>query len=239
MKRGNPNHYPKGHPKGGQFAPKGYSAAHDGYAHRTYDEIEKSHEELPIEMFDKIRGRKAMQIQEDIGGSFESAVYIAGAIEDYSGHAYKQVRKYQRGESQDANIANDVKALEWFIRKAPQWKGGTVYRGLRKSDRYDVSVGSIIDMGGMSSWTSNADVIPRFTNDGGTVFVSDDIGVATSIKAYSRWEEEDEVLSSGENLYMVTKVETKQVLFDGKSKIPFDTEPGMKTIRFVYVTAIR
>lgn len=236
MKRGNPNHYPKGHPRAGQFAPKWFGAGH-----RTFSEIDEKYSEsdFPMEMYDVEMGKKAMQIQEDIGGHFESAVYIAGALESYTGHEYKLIREYQRGGYADTSTENNAKAIEYFIARAPQWKG-KAYRAIspRSVRRYDFSVGNVIDMGGMSSWSSNEDAIPRFTDENGAVFVTENVGTATSIKPYSRWESEDEVLASSQNLYRIERVETRTVLFDPEKGIPFDASAGEHELTFVYVSAI-
>lgn len=85
------------------------------------------------------------------------------AIEDYTGSAYKKMRKGQ--------MPKEVKLIDEVVYKSPKYEG-TVYRGINVSESYladlKSTIGGTINMGkhGPSSWSSNKGIAENFASQG-------------------------------------------------------------------------
>lgn len=156
------------------------------------------------------------QIKEELGCSDEEAQTYATAIKGFTGTAYKEIRAQQRGELdgvRERMIEPTANALNEYIDRAPTWDGGPIYRGVTAEEKTsfygNVQVGDVVDMGGISSWTSETTVADKFSGDGGAVFVVDRPTKGTSISHLSRIPHEGEVIVGDDVHYRVTSVEEK------------------------------
>ena len=107
-------------------------------------------------------------------------------------------------------------AVEDFIENSPKWAGGTVYRGIGVPEGFDVSQykkGAVIDMMGMSSWSSSIGVANSFTagNKKRVIFVNNSKKSknGTSVKRLSNYKMEQEVLFSNKARWKVDSQETE------------------------------
>lgn len=161
------------------------------------------------------------KVAQDLQVSKETAKTMVDAIGDYSRQHYDAIRKASRGEK--ASEADKKKAadIEEFIDASPKWAGGAIYRGIGTKDfdtAYEilsnVRQGKPVDMGGVSSWSSNSKVAEGFgkrktASAGKTiVFVTNgkSTNKATSISHLSRYKYEDEVLVSKKAVFTPTKM---------------------------------
>ena len=160
-----------------------------------------------------------IKVDEQMATEYTDAVM---GFTDNSG-LFTDVRKYQRGEKLDEWADMDaVKAIsrdaEEYIKVAPRWNAGETYRGVTLSDKElsSYTVGSTLDMGGMSSWSSKKSVASDFAHRNATyerpnsvMFHCDTQSKGTGIRHMSVIELEDEVLCSKDAKYQVLKVETQ------------------------------
>lgn len=108
-------------------------------------------------------------------------------------------------------------AVEDFIKNSPKWAGGTVYRGIAVPEDFDVSQykkGAVIDMRGMSSWTSSPDIADNFaTGNKRVIFINEGKKSknGTSVKRLSDYKTEEEVLFSNKARWKVDSQETKGI----------------------------
>ena len=108
-------------------------------------------------------------------------------------------------------------AVEDFIKNSPKWAGGTVYRGIAVPEDFDVSQykkGAVIDMRGMSSWTSSPMVADSFaTGNKRVIFINEGKKSknGTSVKRLSDYKTEEEVLFSNKARWKVDSQETKGI----------------------------
>lgn len=177
--------------------------------------------QLPHINEDDLYSYVATEIKVDEQRAIEYTDAVMG-FTDNSG-LFTDVRKYQRGEKLDEWADMDaVKAIsrdaEEYIKVAPRWNGGETYRGVTLSDKElsSYTVGSTLDMGGMSSWSSKKSVASDFANRNATyerpnsvMFHCDTQSKGTGIRHMSVIELEDEVLCSKDAKYQVLKVETQ------------------------------
>ena len=235
VKKYNHNH----DPKTGRFT-SGSSNSNGRRGHVTYQNVD---DYVTAEEKQKYGVSKAL-IMKDTGCSEKEAGDYQMALRMWSVTSV-DIRTVQRGEApddgrmtimtvKDATEYGD--ALEDFISKAPQWDGGTLYRGIEMEDFKGYPIhdyaflqeGKIIDMGGTSSWSSNRDIADEFTSRRFTgdavLFVTDDIGAATSIAVHSSIPMQDEVIASKSNKYRVDSVE--------------EYETGWQSVRLVHVSAV-
>lgn len=131
------------------------------------------------------------------------------AVTAFTGSSYSSIRESARTGGSDTRW----KQCEDFIANAPQWAGGTTYRGvnLRSSDFKQIKVGEEfpINGGGPASWSTKSTVSDGFAgNSAGhsVVFISKTQSAATSIKGISHFSSENEVLVSKDTRYRVTGI---------------------------------
>ena len=161
-------------------------------------------------------------IMKQLGIDERTARRYNDAVRSYLGNYYTEIRNCQKGRPQNA-IQADLdrykqlgEDLEQFIAQSPKWGGGTTYRGFHTSpERYekllaDMASGKELDMGGTSSWSTNRSKAEQFSSSGAGI---DDWLVVleckgpnrgTSIRAVSRYTDEDEVLVSRQARYKIT-----------------------------------
>ena len=161
-------------------------------------------------------------ISKNLGVSKEKAEEYDLAVAQYGGFSFGKIRKasYVGGAEFDEEMfagkmvtsANKIaKNLEEFIEKSPKWDGD-IYRGINLP-RWTLSEfkqGDIIDMQGISSWSSNAEVASRFAKKGldeKVIFHSKGTKQGTSIRHLARYTEEDEVMISAKAKWSITNIE--------------------------------
>lgn len=137
------------------------------------------------------------------------------ALKEYSGSYYHEIREAQyRGEKGTA-YAKDAEAIETMIEKSPKWKGGELYRGIKvnNEDLAQFQKGAVIDMRGMSSWSSDTKIANSFSNTyssgtrTGVIFRTKGTNKGTSITHLSTYGKmEKEILVSGKATWTITKV---------------------------------
>ena len=217
VKKYNHNH----DPATGRFT-SGSSIQRGERGHVSWTNMGEAADVVGIENIQKYGLSKAL-IMHDIGCSEKKAEEYHDAIWKWSVSSV-DIRAAQNGHAEDAWFTSPEEAeklskdLERFIDLAPQWNGGTLYRGIEMEDYngypiHDYSFlqeGDVIDMGGTSSWSSNKDIANEFTSRRFTgdaiLFVTDDIGKATSIMPHSTLPVQEEVLASKDNKYTIDSI---------------------------------
>ena len=164
-------------------------------------------------------------IAHDIGCGEKHAERVLEAIQSFTGVRSDEIRVCER-EAHVQPLYEEYliqsRRLEEYVNNAPQWDGGTLYRGVNVGEverHYDgLKVGDIVDMGGTASWSSEEGVAMGFC--GGTlhgkaaIFVTDDPGIATSVSYFSQNAEEMEVLTSKDNRYKIDRIDTMGKNYD-------------------------
>jgi hypothetical protein len=160
---------------------------------------------------------RANHIEKELGCNARAAKKYAHATAVYSGRGYFAVRS---GEDK-----HTAAVLQNYVDAAPKWNGnGPLYRGvgLRPAQIAELKPGAVIDMHGLSSWSSDSSVADGFAKQHGygrvqrVVFEVDKGDTATSIAHLSESVTEDEVLFSG-----TTKFEVVDSSFK-TTKRPYD-----------------
>jgi len=139
-----------------------------------------------------------------IGADEKEAREMVNAINDFSKDDYKKIR-----QAQDENLQNEYRAkadlIEKYIDLAPNWEGGALYRGIPNNPNY--AVGEVVDMKGVSSWSSLRSVADKFSRMDGFVFKVESAKKGTSINHLSLYmNQENEVICSALNQYKVTNI---------------------------------
>lgn len=109
------------------------------------------------------------QVSDSIGVSVNEGDEIAKAVYSWSGADYKFIREaVYTGDTNNPDYQKGMK-IEKFIDKSPKWDG-ELYRGasLSLDVLSQLQVGGIIDMRGMSSWSSDDKVAKKFTKSKNT-----------------------------------------------------------------------
>ncbi len=166
-------------------------------------------------------------IDSDLASSYEVA------IDSYTGSYYPDIRNYQKGLLQTARPASLERYKQWgedleqFIDRSPKWGGGATYRGFSTSpERFeklmaDMVSGKELDMGGTSSWSAKKSVAEKFSETSLTghypvILECPGQNRGTSIRAVSRFLEEEEVLVSRHARYKIigTRQEGSLMIFE-------------------------
>lgn len=172
---------------------------------------------------------KESYVSRELGIDKETANRYVSAIDAYADERYSDIRAYQRGEkvNDQQEIAGIAEDIEEYIKKAPRWNGGETYRGMGLSDD-DLSkytLGSVHDMGGVSSWSSEEEIARQFGDEykkkfGNSVILhSKTQKKGTAIRHLSKYpgeSGENEVIASNESQY---KVIDKKMDKDGRIHI--------------------
>lgn len=154
------------------------------------------------------------QIMEYTGFSHDEATKTFEAIQYYTKTGYSDIRS---GKNKEAEIN-----LEKFIQNHPAYDG-KIYRGIAishgKSSEFLKKIyeakdtGTLIDMGGISSWSSEESVAIEFAENreqstGSYQFIFEmDNESGVGIDHLSEWHGEMEVLQSGKQKYEVVSVD--------------------------------
>jgi hypothetical protein len=161
-------------------------------------------------------------MSKELGVDRETAERYKYSVSNYGGMGYTQIRKasYEGGSKFDEKIFvgkytttyNEIaQNIEDFIEKSPKWEG-EIYRGanIPKETLSSFKQGDIIDMKGVSSWTSNFDVADSYTyktTDPATIFHANGTKQGTSIRHLAHYEQEDEILVSTKARWSIEKIE--------------------------------
>lgn len=155
-------------------------------------------------------------IAQELGVSREEASKYYNNVLNYTGTDYTHLREYQRtGRGAVNKMSTMDEYLEGYIEKAPQWDGGEIYRGVSMSDAElrQLKVGTQINQGGTSSWSSDKDLAKYFSSHAKDdvrtnkiVYVLEKTDKATSITHISQYANEREVLVSKKSTQTITKI---------------------------------
>lgn len=160
-------------------------------------------------------------IADQLGVSEEKGDSYANAVFEFTGGKYAEIRRASRGESDDEHYIDVAERCEEFIRNSPKWAGGELYRGIRVGAKaYNaimkhIANGDRIDMMGLSSWSSQPGIAHGYATQGKgkyrIVFATNnkEIKTATSIRHLSKFDYENEVLTSGKTVFAPTHVEQR------------------------------
>ncbi len=165
-----------------------------------------------LEAFDD-KNKSVQQIIDQTGYTKEQAEKVYDTIKYYTSAGYGEIRKNK--ESENAKIIED------FIEKHPKFDG-TIYRGVgfenQKGKEYlnylkqKQNNRSPINMGGISSWSSEESIAQDFAdnrkkaNDSYRFIFETDNKSGVGIDHLSNWVGESEVLHSSKTKYKVKEV---------------------------------
>lgn len=160
------------------------------------------------------------KMSKDLGVSYADASMMKESVKSYSDvDFFPEIRASARGENND--YADEVNAIEDFIKASPKWAGGQIHRGLDVDSETagkiisDAMVGKPVDMRGMSSWSSRPEIAENFASSGpgNTSIVLHTNGTSvpngTSIRHLSKFKNEDEVLMSKDAVFTPTRVQMR------------------------------
>jgi hypothetical protein len=170
--------------------------------------------------------QKRKFLQESTGVSYEEAELQYESIARYGGMDYTRIRRagYQGGSfaeeatfigTKDVTYGQIADYIEDFIDNSPKWEG-EIYRGINlpKYELEQLKVGGVIDMQGVSSWTSNFEIAETYsfknvkrTGNQKIIFHSDGTKQGTSIKHLAHYDFEDEILVSRKARWSISKIE--------------------------------
>ena len=142
--------------------------------------------------------------------------YVDG-LDAFLGDDSWDLRKAIYNNDTNSKYYEKAVAVEDFIKNSPKWAGGTVYRGIAVPEDFDVSQykkGAVIDMRGMSSWTSSPDIADLFaTGNKRVIFINEGKKSKNgpSVKRLSDYKIEEEVLFSNKARWKVDSQETKGI----------------------------
>ena len=155
-------------------------------------------------------------VANELGISEDEAQKYISALKGYTGdNYYGAIRDAQRGGKQSDKIVQMGNNVETYIDKAPKWNGGETYRGvtLSRKELNSLNVGSTIDMGGTSSWSSKQSVAAKFADKAKyvrgkkpVVFVSATQKNGTGIRHLSKLKREEEVVVSKNSKYTINDI---------------------------------
>ena len=153
-------------------------------------------------------------LQQEMGIDKATADRYVEALKAFTGSDYRDLRKAIYNNDTKSEYYEKAVAVEDFIKNSPKWAGGTVYRGISIPEDFDVSQykkGAVIDMMGMSSWTTSAYVADSFSlGSKRIIFVntSKKSKNGTSVMRLSKFKSEREVLFSNKARWKVDSQET-------------------------------
>lgn len=162
-------------------------------------------------------------LQQEMGIDKATADRYVDALNAFTGPDYRDLRKAIYNNDTKSEYYEKAVAVEDFIKNSPKWAGGTVYRGIHVPEDFDVSQykkGAVIDMMGMSSWTTSPYVADSFSAGAGQV-----IFVNTSKKS-----------KNGTSVMRLSKFKSeKEVLFSNKARWKVDSQETNGNTTYVYV----
>lgn len=165
-------------------------------------------------------------ISKSLGVSREQAEEYEASIAQYGGFSFGRIRQasYFGGAQFDEEVYagklvtsfNKIaQNIEEFIEKSPKWNG-EIYRGINLPHDTVKAFknGDIIDMQGVSSWTSSYDIAETYSHKSNktkqnkrVIFHSNGTKQGTSIKHLAYYDFEDEVLVSTKARWQIDKIE--------------------------------
>ena len=165
-------------------------------------------------------------ISKSIGVSREQAEEYEASIAQYGGFSFGKIRQasYFGGEQFDEEVYSGklvisfnkiAQNIEEFIEKSPKWNG-EIYRGINLPHDTVKAFknGDIIDMQGVSSWTSNFEIAESYSHKSNkikqnqrVIFHSNGTKQGTSIKHLAHYDFEDEVLVSTKARWQIDRIE--------------------------------
>ena len=151
---------------------------------------------------------KADQLRDYLGITPGEADAEAYAVDAWSGSSYGDIRKAAYEGETGTWAAKQAEAIENFIQQSPKWAGGELYRGISLAPEAvaQLKQGAVIDMRGMSSWSTSKTVAENFA--GNVIFKTPGTKKGTSITHLSQFGlGEKEVLISGKATWKIQKVE--------------------------------
>lgn len=131
------------------------------------------------------------------------------AIAAWSDGAYGKIRAAQTGKTNDPESVAQAEAIEEFIENAPKYTG-ELYRGIATDEPLDFKNGQVIDMRGLSSWTTSEDMAEEFASWGAEnkyFFVTEGLSMAADISQKTMNPGEGEVLVSGKAKFKIKSME--------------------------------
>ena len=170
--------------------------------------------------------QKRKFIQESTGVSYEEAELQYGSIARYGGMDYTRIRRagYQGGSfaeettfigTKDVTYGQMADYIEDFIDNSPKWES-EIYRGINlpKHELEQLKVGGVINMQGVSSWTSNFEIAESYsfknikkTGNQKIILHSSGTKQGTSIKHLAHYDFEDEILVSRKAKWSISNIE--------------------------------
>ena len=172
---------------------------------------------------------KESYVSRELGIDEDTASRYVSSIDAYADEQYSDIRAYQRGENvnNQQEIARIAQDIEEYIKKAPRWNGGETYRGMGLPDKdlFQYSIGSVHDMRGVSSWSSDEEIARQFGDEykkklgNSVIFHSQTQNKGTAIRHLSKYPGEggeSEVIASKDSRY---KVVDKKMDKDGRIHI--------------------
>lgn len=157
------------------------------------------------------------QISEDLNINKEQAEEIQDGIDYYTSNGYNKVR------DKDATFDKAIlarKNIEKYIENAPKYDG-KIYRGIQLREEQkgylnNLQIGSKIDMGGISSWSSSYSVGEKFSQyknrPYSIIFESENKnGVGIEHLSLSHGFGENEVLQSEKAQFKIKSITNKKI----------------------------
>ncbi len=165
-------------------------------------------------------------ISKSLGVSREQAEEYEISIAQYGGFSFGKIRQasYSGGAQFDEEVYagklvtsfNKIaQNIEEFIEKSPKWSG-EIYRGINLPHQTVKAFknGDVIDMQGVSSWTSSYDIAETYSHKSNktkqnqrVIFHSNGTKQGTSIKHLAYYDFEDEVLVSTKARWQIDRIE--------------------------------
>ena len=153
-------------------------------------------------------------LQQEMGIDKATADRYVEALKAFTGPDYRDLRKAIYNNDTNSKYYENAVAVEDFIKNSPKWAGGTVYRGIHVPEDFDVSQykkGAVVDMMGMSSWTTSPYVADSFSSGSNRIIFVNNSKKSkngTSVMRLSKFKSEKEVLFSNKARWKVDSQET-------------------------------
>lgn len=154
---------------------------------------------------------REQQVAAQLNVSESEARSMIQAVESYSGSGYGSIRRAQYNNEVGTTAYEKAEQIESYIEKSPKWGGGELYRGINVSSSVadQLEAGAVIDMRGMSSWSTSRSVADDFASGGQqcVIFKSAKTNKGASITHLSHFgTSEQEVLVSGKATWTIQSV---------------------------------
>lgn len=144
-----------------------------------------------------------------LGVDYDTALHYRKGVEGFTFQWDYEIRKLQQGKKFNskhghtkAEVQERAQWVEEYLQVAPEWNGGTTYRGINIDDATLApfkKVGYVFDMLGTSSWTTNEHNALAFANGKKNSVIFECRSKqprGTSIMGMSKYHSEHEILCS-------------------------------------------